>query len=209
MYVNTNMKTIKRLIFYLLRTQVHHTQGPLQFAYQAKMSVEVAPTHTHTSGDYREEHNTWDLKAVHLWSAFEAPRLCCQRDGARNRGAWWRIGGGRELNQLKLNTPETKEMVADLHWLSPHQQPLSIERGQGGGGGRVRIPGTGLETKYGCSLKVGTKPALISEKIGTFNICRKLWSMSYQCGHWCTFPCCNVLARWRATRGTQHLWADW
>lgn len=44
MYVNTNVKTIKSLIFYLLRTQVNHAQGPLKFAYQAKMSVEVVIT---------------------------------------------------------------------------------------------------------------------------------------------------------------------
>lgn len=46
------LKTFKRLILYLLRSQVHHAQDPLQFAYQANedggMPSPICTEHTHT-----------------------------------------------------------------------------------------------------------------------------------------------------------------
>lgn len=93
------LKTFKRLILYLLRSQVHHAQDPLQFAYQANEDggrpSPIGTEHTHTwSGKQSyEKHVLWFFQRLQYHSPLTlsptARSVKLTDDRYEGGSTWW------------------------------------------------------------------------------------------------------------------------
>ena len=145
------MKTLERLLLQHLRPQVHHTQDPLQCAYQEKVGVEDAILYLLHKAHSHLDRGSGAVRIMFFYfsSAFNTIQPILLRDKLSGVGVdahlvFWIgcIADGQETeyrglvedfvgwcrsNHLQLNTSKTKEVVVDFRRKIPHLQPISIE----------------------------------------------------------------------------------